>query len=275
MQELLLLTVIFLPPTQSLSNIQLRKLPFYNVIDEAIKPIILVGQDRCTLPNYPRGMKEAMFKLCILPRHAQEICLDRDMSNGKAEYNTQLQIRICLLESGATEITDCMPLGLHIRVNNKACPLPPTAPNTRPGTEARRTPRPINCTHQMKLNPIVSNSIIINWNPDGKTYVLGMYLVKKLSSDILLQRLKDKGARSAEETKSNIIKKLADVDPDLATTSYRFSLVCPLGKMRMTIPAKSINCDHLQCFDASIFILMNEKKTHMDVSNMQQVVLLR
>jgi len=27
----------------------------------------------------------------------------------------------------------------------------------------------------------------------------------------------------------------------------------------MTIPAKSINCDHLQCFDASIFILMNEK----------------
>lgn len=41
--------------TQSLSNIHLRKLPFYNVIDEALKPIILVGQDSCTLPNYPRG----------------------------------------------------------------------------------------------------------------------------------------------------------------------------------------------------------------------------
>jgi len=204
-------------------------------------------------------MKEAMFKLCILPRHVQAICLNRDMSNGKAEYNTQLQIRICLLESEATEITDCMPHGLHIRVNNKACPLPPTYPITRPGTEARRTPRPINCTHQMKLNPNVSNSIVINWNPDGKTYVLGMYLVNKLSSDILIQRLKDKGARSYEETTRKIIKMLADVDPDLATTSYRFSLVCPLGKMRMTIPAKSINCDHLQCFDASIFILMNEK----------------
>jgi len=41
--------------TQSLSNIHLRKLPFYNVIDEALKPIILVGQDSCTLPNFPRG----------------------------------------------------------------------------------------------------------------------------------------------------------------------------------------------------------------------------
>ncbi|KAF0768912.1 Uncharacterized protein FWK35_00013366 [Aphis craccivora] len=30
--------------------------------------------------------------------------------------------------------------------------------------------------------------------------------------------------------------------------------------MRIKIPVKSIHCDHLQCFDASKFILMNEKK---------------
>lgn len=44
-----------MPHMQSLSNIQMRKLPFYNVIDEAVKPIILVGQDSCTLPNFPSG----------------------------------------------------------------------------------------------------------------------------------------------------------------------------------------------------------------------------
>lgn len=203
-------------------------------------------------------MREATLKFTLLSKDCSEITLVRDY--GKNDYIFQLQIRICLLETGATEIQDFMPLGLHIRINNKVCPLPPTAPNTRPGTEARRTPRPINCSSLIKFNPTLQNVIVVNWTPDGKNYVIGVYLVKKLSSETLLQRLQDKGARSSEETKHNIIQKLADVDPDLATTSYRFSLVCPLGKMRMKIPAKSINCDHLQCFDASIFILMNEKK---------------
>lgn len=205
-------------------------------------------------------MKEASFKIILTPANASFISLNRDISNGKNEYEYQVQIRICLLESGASELVDCMPIGLNVRVNNRQCPLPPTAPNTRPGTEARRAPRPVNCTQLFKLSPIVSNNVTLNWTPDGKTYVVAIFLVQKLSAEILLQRLTDKGARSAEETKNYIISKLADVDPDLATTSYRFSLVCPLGKMRMTIPAKSVNCDHLQCFDASLFILMNEKK---------------
>jgi len=205
-------------------------------------------------------MREGTFKLILLPEHASLIAMNRDVSNGKNEYVYQCQIRICQLEPGCNEVSDYLPLGLHIRLGVKACPLPPTAPNTRPGTESRRTPRPINCTQLVKLNPSVQNTIIVNWTPDGKNYALAMFIVKKLTADTLIKKLQDKGARSSEETKNYIIKKLADVDPDLATTSYRFSLVCPLGKMRMKIPAKSIHCDHLQCFDASTFILMNEKK---------------
>ena len=30
--------------------------------------------------------------------------------------------------------------------------------------------------------------------------------------------------------------------------------------MRMTIPCRASTCTHLQCFDASTFLLMNEKK---------------
>lgn len=51
---------------------------------------------------------------------------------------------------------------------------------------------------------------------------------------------------------------MTDVDPDLAITSDHFSLLCPLNKTRMKIPAKSINCDHIKCFDASTFIKLNE-----------------
>jgi len=251
----------YAPSLETVAQIKFKKLPFYEVIDEVIKPTLLTGMDRCTLQNVPRGMKEATFKLVLSVEQANFVAMNRDISHGKNEYIYQFQIRICqLIEPVSNELPDCMPLGIHIRLGMKACPLPPTAPNTRPGTESRRTARPINCTPFIKLSPIVSNTITVNWTPDGKNYVMAMYLVKKLTSDTLIKKLQDKGGRSSEETKNYIIKKLADVDPDLATTSYRFSLVCPLGKMRMKIPAKSIHCDHLQCFDASTFILMNEKK---------------
>ncbi|VVC39750.1 Hypothetical protein CINCED_3A002116 [Cinara cedri] len=245
----------------SMNNIKFRKLPFFEVMSEIIKPTILNSQDRCTLPNVSRDVKEVTYKFQLSSKHATEIGMNRDLSQGKTEYPVQLQARICYLEPGNLEIPDCLPIGLSIRINGKGIPLPPTSANARPGTEARRSPRPINCSHFIKINPNLQNTITVNWTPDTKTYVIGVNLVRTLSSDTLIKRLQEKGKRSSEETKNYIIKKLANDDPDLATTSYRVSLVCPLGKMRMKMPAKSIYCDHvLQCFDASIFILMNEKK---------------
>lgn len=51
-----------------------------------------------------------------------------------------------------------------------------------------------------------------------------------------------------------------DYDSEIATTSLRVSLMCPLGKMRMSCPCRPANCPHLQCFDASLFLQMNERK---------------
>ena len=38
------------------------------------------------------------------------------------------------------------------------------------------------------------------------------------------------------------------------------SMACPLGMARMTYPARSSTCDHLQCFDGDTYLRMNEKK---------------
>lgn len=51
-----------------------------------------------------------------------------------------------------------------------------------------------------------------------------------------------------------------DADSEIATTSLRVSLACPLGKMRMATPCRASTCLHLQCFDASLFLQMNERK---------------
>lgn len=42
-----------------------------------------------------------------------------------------------------------------------------------------------------------------------------------------------------------------------------FHIVFPvvqLGKMRLTIPCRAVTCTHLQCFDAALYLQMNEKK---------------
>lgn len=55
-------------------------------------------------------------------------------------------------------------------------------------------------------------------------------------------------------------------------TAGKFNAVClvcvcntylcslQLGKMRLTVPCRAVTCSHLQCFDAALYLQMNEKK---------------
>ena len=53
----------------------------------------------------------------------------------------------------------------------------------------------------MKICPSIPNSLSVTWNPDfQRGYVVTVNVVKKLSANELLQRLKDKGARHADYT---------------------------------------------------------------------------
>lgn len=42
--------------------------------------------------------------------------------------------------------------------------------------------------------------------------------------------------------------------------SLKGLLLCPLGKMRMTVPCRAHTCTHIQCYDAMLYLQMNEKK---------------
>ena len=137
-----------------------------------------------------------------------------------------------------------------------------------------------------QLTPTLNNVVNIKWAADyGKNWVVGIWLVEKLSSEQLLTRLVSKGKRAPEYTRELIMKKLTDDDDGIATTNLKVTVSCPLGKyfaifindfselllkyfyrniflgkMRMTQPCRPTTCDHLQCFDASLFLMMNEKK---------------
>merc|ERR1739848_40884 len=130
-----------------------------------------------------------------------------------------------------------------------------------PGVEPKRPPKPVNITPLCKLSPILPDVVIVKWATEyTKQWVVGIWLVMKLTSDDLLDRLKKKGTRDPAYTKGLIIDKLNDNDADVAVSSLKVTVSCPLGKMRMRVPCRPQTCSHLQCFDAATFLQMNERK---------------
>lgn len=86
-----------------------------------------------------------------------------------------------------------------------------------------------------------------------------MYLICRVPSDKLLERLREREVRSVENTRSlmeNTFSEYASMDPTIAFV--KVSLVCPLGLTRMNLPCRGTQCGHLECFDGSLFLQMNE-----------------
>ncbi|XP_055859063.1 E3 SUMO-protein ligase PIAS2 isoform X10 [Episyrphus balteatus] len=236
-------------------DVRLKKLAFYDVLATLIKPSSL-------LPRTNQRIQELPFYFTLTPQQATEIATNRDIRNGsKVEHSIQVQLRFCLLETSC-EQEDCFPSNVIVKVNNKLCPLPNPIPTNRPNVEPKRPPRPVNVTSNVKLSPTVTNTVTVQWCPDfSRGYCIAAYLVKKLTSSQLLHRMKTKGIKPADYTRGLIKEKLTeDADCEIATTMLKVSLNCPLGKMKMSIPCRASTCSHLQCFDANLYLQMNERK---------------
>ncbi|XP_075922974.1 E3 SUMO-protein ligase PIAS2-like isoform X2 [Petromyzon marinus] len=252
------------PPTQTLPtrthhpvhpDVRLRSLPFYDILDELIKPTSLVTSSN-------QRFQETYYVFALTPQQVAQISSSRDILPGqKYDFTVQVQLRFCLSETSCPQ-EDHFPANLCVKVNGKLCPLPGYLPPTKNGVEPKRPSRPINITAYVRLSPTVPNHITVSWTADfGRNYSISVYLVKQLTSSLLLNRMKAKGIRNSDHSRALIKEKLtADPDSEIATTSLRVSLLCPLGKMRLTIPCRALTCTHLQCFDAALYIQMNEKK---------------
>ncbi|XP_063225083.1 E3 SUMO-protein ligase PIAS3-like isoform X1 [Bacillus rossius redtenbacheri] len=236
-------------------DVKLKKLPFYDVLGVLVKTSSL-------MPQGSQRPQEANFVFHLTPQQSTDIGVNRDTRPGsKLDYLNQVQVRFCLLDT-TTEQDDCFPSGIALKVNGKTCTLPAAIPPNRPGVEPKRPPRPVNVTNCVKISPVVTNHITVQWNPEfGRMFTISANLVKKLTADDLLQRLRLRGFRPTDYTKGIIKDKLnEDQEGEIATTSLRVSLMCPLMKTRMIFPCRATTCNHLQCFDAKAYLNMNERK---------------
>ncbi|XP_010862346.1 E3 SUMO-protein ligase PIAS1 isoform X1 [Esox lucius] len=235
-------------------DIKLQRLPFYDVLDELIKPTSLATDNS-------QRFQETCYAFALTPQQVQQISSSMDISGTKCDFAVQVQLRFCLSETSCPQ-EDHFPSNLCVKVNSKPCNLPGYLPPTKNGVEPKRPSRPINITSLVRLSTTVPNTIVVSWTLEiGRSFSMAVYLVRQQTSTTLLQRLRAKGIRNPDHSRALIKEKLtADPDSEIATTSLRVSLLCPLGKMRLLIPCRALTCSHLQCFDATLYIQMNEKK---------------
>ncbi|EGG03529.1 uncharacterized protein MELLADRAFT_90133 [Melampsora larici-populina 98AG31] len=97
---------------------------------------------------------------------------------------------------------------------------------------------------------------VIYTNTDRKYYVI-VYLVEHFSIPLLIKNLK----ASKQQTKEEVLAKIlaGSGDDDVFTSSSVVALVDPLVLSRIRLPIRSLQCTHLQCFDAEFFYSMMEQ----------------
>ncbi|KAG7283802.1 hypothetical protein CRUP_034426 [Coryphaenoides rupestris] len=236
-------------------DVKLQRLPFYDLLDELIKPTSLASALQPPPLHPSRGFasqstsiqclqlqtagqrfQETCFAFALTPQQVQQISGSMDISGTKCDFSVQVQLRFCLSETSCPQ-EDHFPANLCVKVNGKPCNLPGFLPPTKNGVEPKRPSRPINITSLVRLSTTVPNTIVPGRPVGGASWFL------LIGSEITIKE-----------------KLTADPDSEIATTSLRVSLLCPLGKMRLSIPCRAITCSHLQCFDATLYLQMNEKK---------------
>ncbi|CAH8462179.1 unnamed protein product [Schistosoma turkestanicum] len=233
------------------------------------------------------GVQVIMRFARLDPQSCQDLVQTYELSGSRKSSSLSLNklIQIPLVE-------DSLPVHLIIQVNGRPIQLPPLLPSNRPGMDGRRNPRPINITQSLHVSPTVPNYIKLTWTHDYASYtynVVGIYLMRRRSPQQLCGLLHSTSFQNANVMKMEIIKKLSpnattgnvgsvhnhshpsvanenngdgdDDDDDLVMpNTLPVQLLCPLSKCRIEVPVRGRHCRHVQCYDATTYLIINERK---------------
>jgi hypothetical protein len=236
-------------------NLRTVELPFYDLI----KVIVPMTE----LPSYPVPTRpgEGRFSCTfgVLSEDIPKLTYPEDQKLPRYE----LQLRMFFLEN-SEEQPDAFPPGSAVRLDDLSVNLPAIIPTNKPNAEHKRYSRPVNITPYCRPPRSKDRPHRLNfeWNGDKRSWAFTVLLVKRVNSDILLERIRNNlnATRPSDTTRDNIIRRLGGDEDDVQMDSCKISLIDPLGRMRIKIPSRAFDCTHLQTFDLYNYLLMNEKR---------------
>ncbi|CCE78894.1 Piso0_000928 [Millerozyma farinosa CBS 7064] len=128
----------------------------------------------------------------------------------------------------------------------------------KPGTS-----KPGNLTPYI-LSPPHLNKVEMAYAGTKDSYLLYIYIVSVIKPESLLKDVLNSPHINREATISEIKKEYnhdgnESQDDDIMISVSSLSLKCPLTYVRMKYPAKSIFCKHIQCFDCSSYLQLQDQ----------------
>lgn len=117
--------------------------------------------------------------------------------------------------------------------------------------------RPADITDSLRFKPVsYSNTIELTYALTQKVkFYLTLVVCKMIPVETLVRQINQKIRKDL--VISEITKKASD--PDVITTAQKLSLKCPISYMRLQIPCRGVKCNHIQCFDATSYLQLQEQ----------------
>ncbi|KAG6042198.1 hypothetical protein E4U41_003944 [Claviceps citrina] len=117
--------------------------------------------------------------------------------------------------------------------------------------------RPVDITHALRLKSHYVNNVEFTYALTTKKFHLVANLCKVTTVPQLVTDISTRRRIPKESVVAELNKKA--LDPDVVATSQVLSLKCPLSYMRLDVPCRSLSCTHIQCFDATSYLQLQEQ----------------
>ncbi|KAG5518037.1 hypothetical protein PMAC_003223 [Pneumocystis sp. 'macacae'] len=230
-----------LPTVNVFQRINFKPSPFYNILENINSPIIC-----------PRKYISAASML------RDTITTSVQLSIKAVEKLTSDECYRVYLFCTATDSAAFglalieFPVHIDFKVNGKHLNANTRGLKKKPGTAP-----PVDITSLLFLDSKSINKIEMIYSNTEKRYSFGIYLVQKYTVNDLIERIKV-GKYLSKDSLLDKLKKDSE-DGDIITTASDISLKDPVSYTRIELPCRSLYCNHLQCFDAYSFLVLNEQ----------------
>ncbi|KAH6893567.1 PINIT domain-containing protein [Thelonectria olida] len=223
------------PPAASRLHINFRWSPFYKIENT-------IGDVRiCEAMSQHRN--SVVVPLHLHEHSALQKCID------DPSYRIMV---FCSGDNGAGVQNIAFPHQSELRINGGDIKANLRGLKNKPGST-----RPVDITGSLRLKASYDNKLEFTYALTTKKFYLVVNLCKVTTVEQLVAQIADGRKIMAESVRREFAQK--NQDPDVVATSQVLSLKCPLSYMRLNIPCRGLSCSHIQCFDATSYLQLQEQ----------------
>ena len=196
-------------------------------------------------PEMPQNRHTVRANLTLSPDQAQRIKNDRSLR----------LLLYCGLTQGMSPhqtVEVAFPNQLEVKINDDDIRANFKGLKNKPGST-----KPADITDRVRKSPGYHNHLIITYALTTKRYAFMVHMVRYVSPETLIQRIKSGRVIPKHKVIEEMSK--ANADSDVSATSIRMSLKDPISTVRITLPVRSTICKHNQCFDGAMFLQLQEQ----------------